>query len=165
MWKSYGFPQGKRRFAIIRPENILLKIVNKCIHNQFWHGLRNRGKSETEGKNQRKKLEFRGESMPVEDLDFQKPKKFCGKQPKIFWYHFLRPGNTESTIFKTEATMQGKVEICGVNTARLKTLTSAQMDLLLLQAKQGDETARKKLIEGNLRLVLSVIQRLSLIHI
>ena len=58
-----------------------------------------------------------------------------------------------------ENTMQGKVEICGVNTARLKTLTPAQMDALLLRAKKGDQTARQELIEGNLRLVLSVIQR------
>ena len=55
--------------------------------------------------------------------------------------------------------MQGKVEICGVNTARLQTLTQAQMDELLLKAKNGDENARQALIEGNLRLVLSVIQR------
>ena len=55
--------------------------------------------------------------------------------------------------------MQGKVEICGVNTARLKTLTSAQMDALLLRSRAGDKTARQELIEGNLRLVLSVIQR------
>ena len=55
--------------------------------------------------------------------------------------------------------MQGKVEICGVNTARLKTLTSAQMDDLLIRTKAGDEQARRELIEGNLRLVLSVIQR------
>ena len=55
--------------------------------------------------------------------------------------------------------MQGKVEICGVNTAKLKVLTGAQMDALLLQAKDGDENAREALIEGNLRLVLSVIQR------
>lgn len=55
--------------------------------------------------------------------------------------------------------MQGKVEICGVNTARLKTLTPARMDALLHQAKDGDENARQELIEGNLRLVLSVIQR------
>ena len=55
--------------------------------------------------------------------------------------------------------MQGKVEICGVNTARLKVLSQQQMDCLLLQAKNGDETARQALIEGNLRLVLSVIQR------
>ena len=55
--------------------------------------------------------------------------------------------------------MQGKVEICGVNTARLKTLSPAQMDELLTKAKNGDENARQTLIEGNLRLVLSVIQR------
>ena len=55
--------------------------------------------------------------------------------------------------------MQGKVEICGVNTARLKTLSPARMDALLYQAKNGDEQARQELIEGNLRLVLSVIQR------
>ena len=55
--------------------------------------------------------------------------------------------------------MQGKVEICGVNTARLKTLSPVQMDELLLKARDGDEGARQALIEGNLRLVLSVIQR------
>ena len=55
--------------------------------------------------------------------------------------------------------MQGKVEICGVNTARLKVLSQAEMDSLLLRAKRGDEQARQELIEGNLRLVLSVIQR------
>ena len=55
--------------------------------------------------------------------------------------------------------MQGKVEICGVNTARLKVLSQAEMDALLRRAKEGDESARDKLIEGNLRLVLSVIQR------
>ena len=55
--------------------------------------------------------------------------------------------------------MQGKVEICGVNTARLKVLSQEQMDALLLRANRGDEQARQELIEGNLRLVLSVIQR------
>ena len=55
--------------------------------------------------------------------------------------------------------MQGQVEICGVNTARLKTLTQAEMDTLLLRSSQGDKDARQQLIEGNLRLVLSVIQR------
>ena len=55
--------------------------------------------------------------------------------------------------------MQGKVEICGVNTARLKVLSQQQMDELLLKAKNGDRQARQELIEGNLRLVLSVIQR------
>ena len=55
--------------------------------------------------------------------------------------------------------MQGKVEICGVNTARLKVLSQTEMEDLLLRAKAGDENAREALIEGNLRLVLSVIQR------
>ena len=55
--------------------------------------------------------------------------------------------------------MQGKVEICGVNTARLKVLTQEEMEQLLLRAQKGDESARQKLIEGNLRLVLSVIGR------
>ena len=55
--------------------------------------------------------------------------------------------------------MQGKVDICGVNTARLKTLTHGQMDTLLRLAKAGDKKARQELIEGNLRLVLSVISR------
>ena len=55
--------------------------------------------------------------------------------------------------------MQGKVDICGVNTAQLKVLSQTQMDELLLKTKNGDEQARQTLIEGNLRLVLSVIQR------
>ena len=55
--------------------------------------------------------------------------------------------------------MQGKVEICGVNTARLGVLSQVEMDMLLRRAKEGDAAAREKLIEGNLRLVLSVIQR------
>ena len=55
--------------------------------------------------------------------------------------------------------MQGKVEICGVNTARLKVLSSQEMDALLIEAKNGSTSAREQLIEGNLRLVLSVIQR------
>jgi len=57
--------------------------------------------------------------------------------------------------------MQGKVEICGVNTAKLKTLKSEEMTRLLKLAKAGDKEARDKLVEGNLRLVLSVIQRFS----
>ena len=55
--------------------------------------------------------------------------------------------------------MQGKVEICGVNTSRLTVLSQVEMDTLLRRAREGDIAAREKLIEGNLRLVLSVIQR------
>ena len=52
-----------------------------------------------------------------------------------------------------------KVEICGVNTATLKLLTSEQKEELLRKIAQGDAAARQEFIEGNLRLVLSVIQR------
>jgi RNA polymerase sporulation-specific sigma factor len=52
-----------------------------------------------------------------------------------------------------------KVEICGVNTSKLPVLSNSKMKELFLQIKDGDEAAREKLINGNLRLVLSVIQR------
>lgn len=55
--------------------------------------------------------------------------------------------------------MQGKVEIAGVNTAKLKVLKSSETMELLRRSKAGDTQAREALIEGNLRLVLSVIQR------
>ncbi|MCI8538327.1 MAG: RNA polymerase sporulation sigma factor SigG [Oscillospiraceae bacterium] len=55
--------------------------------------------------------------------------------------------------------MQGKVEICGVNTSKLKVLKNSEMVELLKRVKQGDRKAREEMIEGNLRLVLSVIQR------
>jgi len=57
--------------------------------------------------------------------------------------------------------MQGKVEICGVNTAKLKVLKSEESMELLRRMKEGDPSAREELISGNLRLVLSVIQRFS----
>ena len=55
--------------------------------------------------------------------------------------------------------MQGKVEICGVNTGQLPVLKSAETRRLLEQARAGDAAAREKLIAGNLRLVLSVVQK------
>ena len=55
--------------------------------------------------------------------------------------------------------MQGKVEICGVNTSRLKVLKSSETRELLIKSHEGDKEAREKLISGNLSLVLSVIQR------
>ena len=57
---------------------------------------------------------------------------FCGRE-------ILRAG------YFVEARMQGKVEICGVNTARLKVLSQAKMEELLLKAKDGDENARQEL--------------------
>ena len=55
--------------------------------------------------------------------------------------------------------MQGKVEICGVNTAQLPVLKSTESRELLEKAHAGDEKAREALIAGNLRLVLSVVQK------
>ncbi len=55
--------------------------------------------------------------------------------------------------------MINKVEISNVNTSKLKVLTNAENKELFKQMNEGDETAREKIISGNLRLVLSVIQR------
>ena len=55
--------------------------------------------------------------------------------------------------------MYNKVEICGVNTATLKVLTEAEKTILLQQMQEGQRNAREELIQGNLRLVLSVVQR------
>ena len=55
--------------------------------------------------------------------------------------------------------MQGKVEICGVNTSKLQTLSNAEMMQLIERSQQGDMEARSRLVEGNLKLVLSVVQR------
>lgn len=55
--------------------------------------------------------------------------------------------------------MINKVEICGVNTAKLPILKEREMKELLLKMKDGDSVSREKFIRGNLRLVLSVIQR------
>lgn len=54
-----------------------------------------------------------------------------------------------------------KVEICGVNTAKLPVLKEEEKDALFTRIKQGDAAARETYIKGNLRLVLSVIKRFS----
>ena len=54
----------------------------------------------------------------------------------------------------------GKVEICGVNTAQLPVLSERQKTELLRAARAGNAAARQKMIQGNLRLVLSVVQNL-----
>ncbi len=54
-----------------------------------------------------------------------------------------------------------KVEICGVNTSKLPLLTSEEKDALFARILKGDKNAREEYIKGNLRLVLSVIQRFS----
>ncbi len=55
--------------------------------------------------------------------------------------------------------MISKVEICGVNTSKLPVLTNEEKNELFIKIKQGDSKAREKFINGNLRLVLSIIQR------
>ena len=55
--------------------------------------------------------------------------------------------------------MLNKVEICGVNTSRLQVLSNEETNRLLKACQEGDRAAREKLVQGNLRLVLSVIQR------
>ena len=55
--------------------------------------------------------------------------------------------------------MYNKVEICGVNTAKLKVLSNEEKSALLIKMKNGDMSARDELISGNLRLVLSVMQK------
>ena len=57
--------------------------------------------------------------------------------------------------------VQGKVEICGVNTARLPLLKQQEKEALFVRIKEGDREAREEYIKGNLRLVLSVIKRFS----
>lgn len=52
-----------------------------------------------------------------------------------------------------------KVEIAGVNTQNLKTLTNEEMQELFISLKQGDQKAKDKLVEGNLKLVLSILKR------
>ena len=52
-----------------------------------------------------------------------------------------------------------KVEICGIDTSTLKVIPEKEKNILLEKAKNGDTFAREKLVTGNLRLVLSVIQR------
>lgn len=54
-----------------------------------------------------------------------------------------------------------KVEISGINTAQLKVLTNAEMKELFVKLQQGDESAKETLINGNLKLVLSIVQRFS----
>ena len=54
-----------------------------------------------------------------------------------------------------------KVEICGIDTSKLKVLSEKEKNILLKKVKEGDKKAREDLISGNLRLVLSVIQRFS----
>ena len=58
----------------------------------------------------------------------------------------------------------GKVEICGVDTSSLEVLSDSEKRSLLIKAQDGDKYARRRLIDGNLRLVLSIVQRFTNRH-
>jgi len=69
-------------------------------------------------------------------------------------------GNNVNNIFlKGVFILINKVEICGVNTSKLPVLSNEEKQELLVKIKNGDKDAREKFIQGNLRLVLSVVQR------
>lgn len=70
------------------------------------------------------------------------------------------PGHTLCIMVREVFLLQySKVEICGVNTAKLKVLRESEKTELLQRMHDGDDSAREELISGNLRLVLSVVQR------
>jgi RNA polymerase sporulation-specific sigma factor len=75
-----------------------------------------------------------------------------------FWVHTCN-GSNQYTCKGRADVLLNKVEICGVNTAKLKVLKEKEKMELLARTKEGDKNAREQLINGNLRLVLSVIQR------
>jgi len=78
----------------------------------------------------------------------------------IYKYKIPSFGNNVNNIFlKGDFNLISKVEICGVNTAKLPVLSNVEKQELLIRIKNGDNEAREKFIGGNLRLVLSVIQR------
>lgn len=77
--------------------------------------------------------------------------------PSGTYYHY-NPKHEIRAEMRKDMT-QGKVEICGVNTAKLPLLKAEEKDALFRQIEAGDEKARETYIEGNLRLVLSVIKR------
>ena len=74
--------------------------------------------------------------------------------------NFKRSTKRPTSILKEGSLLiANKVEICGVNTSKLPVLTNKVMRELFVEIQNGDEEARDKLVNGNLRLVLSVIQR------
>jgi RNA polymerase sigma-E/F/G factor len=66
---------------------------------------------------------------------------------------------TAAPVRREKGLTRNKVEICGVDTSKLPVLKNEEMRLLFKQMHSGDISAREKLVNGNLRLVLSVIQR------
>ena len=85
---------------------------------------------------------------------------YGGFTTRVKLYQIPSVGNTVQAVCLTEGKqMQCKVEICGVITSKLRVIKNDEMMELIHRTKQGDMAAREQLIEGNLRLVLSVIQK------
>ena len=80
----------------------------------------------------------------------------CSSASKAHFREKISPPSVKGAL-----PLQGKVEICGVNTAKLPVLKNEETQALLRRARAGDQAAREELISGNLRLVLSVIQKFS----
>lgn len=74
-------------------------------------------------------------------------------------YRMFTPLPVHTHSERTGWIMYNKVEICGVNTATLTVLSEAEKIQLLQKMQEGDSRARSQLVQGNLRLVLSVVQR------
>ncbi|MBQ6000260.1 MAG: RNA polymerase sporulation sigma factor SigG [Clostridia bacterium] len=101
-----------------------------------------------------------GAAQKLEDF-FADARPNKGKRKRSYFFTEKAVGRaTFGAVEKGEKPLQHtKVEICGVNTTTLRVLSAAQTEELLRRIAQGDRTARQEFIEGNLRLVLSVIQR------
>ena len=93
---------------------------------------------------------------------FKNASLFCRKE-KNFLSLYRRHNGNNFMVFLTEVSLMyaNKVMICGVDTSKLPLLKEADKERLLKEVKNGNERARDELINGNLRLVLSVVQRFS----
>ena len=85
--------------------------------------------------------------------------EFCRNKKYYSGLYGLHSGNNSIRNYGGAVMYNNKVIICGVDTSKLPLLKEAEKEELLKRVKAGDRSAREKLINGNLRLVLSVIQR------
>ena len=85
--------------------------------------------------------------------------EFCRNKKYYSGLYVLHSGNNSIRNYGGAVMYNNKVIICGVDTSKLPLLKESEKEELLKRVKAGDRSAREKLINGNLRLVLSVIQR------
>ncbi len=93
--------------------------------------------------------------------NYKNTSTFCRKQKNFLGFLSIICGNTVfvETDKGADAMYINKVEICGVDTSKLPVMKEKDKERLLKEVKNGSKTAREQLINGNLRLVLSVVQR------